>query len=112
VRRSYFGDIRGNDCRLGEEPQHVVEPWGKVGFDVLGQIQAGDGAELDAQGLQEDGDDVGEEHHDEQLVLVGRAGGHVRRVISCAARLVRSAPAARTRGSGPEGGINYAPGSM
>lgn len=83
---SYFGNVCSDDGGFGEKPKQVVEPRWEVGFDILGQVHASDGAELDTQGLQEDGDDVGEKHHDQQLVLIGRAGGHICRIVSCAAR--------------------------
>lgn len=82
-RTAYFGNIGGNDGRLCEEPEEVVEPGGAVRLDVLGEVHAGDGAKLDAESLQEDGDDVGEKNHDEQLVLVGCAGRDVSRIITC-----------------------------
>lgn len=48
----------------------------------LRQVHAGDGAELNAQHLQVDGDDIGEQGDEEEAELVAGAGGDGGGVVS------------------------------
>jgi len=49
---------------------------------VLRQIHPRDGTQLDAEGLQEDGEDVGHEDDEEEFELEAGAGGDVCCVVS------------------------------
>ena len=75
-------DVGGDDGAFGEEVQDVVEPGGEVGFAVFGEVHAGDGAEFDAEGLEEDGEDVGHEDDEEEFEAEGGAGCDVGCVVS------------------------------
>ena len=77
-----LGDVGSDDGALGEEIQDVVEPRGEVRFAVLGEVHAGDGAELDAEGLKEDGEDVGHEDDEKEFEAEGGAGGDVGGIVS------------------------------
>ena len=48
----------------------------------LRQVEARNGAEFDTQGLEEDGEEVGEQDHEEQLEAVRGAGGDVGGVVA------------------------------
>lgn len=79
--QAYLCQISGDDGYLGHGVQDVVEPAGQEGTARLGQIEPGDGAELDAEGLQEDGKDVAEEHYEQQAEAVRGAGGNAGGVV-------------------------------
>jgi len=53
-----------------------------MGLAILSEVHARDRAQLDAQGLKEDGKDVGHEYNEQELELVGSAGCHIGRIIA------------------------------
>lgn len=64
-----FGNVGGDDGGFGEDVEDDVEPVGEVLATVLGEVEACDAAELDAEGLEEDSDQVGHEDDEEVFVL-------------------------------------------
>ena len=78
----YFGHVGGDDGAFAEGVAEVVEPAGAVRAGHLGEVHAGYGAEVDAEGLQEDGEDVGEQDHEEEFESVACAGCDVCGIVS------------------------------
>ncbi|KAJ3484503.1 hypothetical protein NLG97_g7037 [Lecanicillium saksenae] len=77
-----FRQVRRDDGHLGEAVEQVVEPARAKGAARRRQVVAGDGAELDGQALEQDGEEVAEKHDEEQAVLVRGARGDVGRVVA------------------------------
>ena len=66
LNTTHLSDISRNDSSFGEEPEGIVEPRRTMLFDVLGEIQASNGAELDTQRLEEDSNYIRHQYHDKQ----------------------------------------------
>lgn len=71
-----------NDSHLCEEVEDVVQPSRKKGSAGLGKVETGDGAQLDAKSLEEDGEQIGKEHDEEQSEAIGSSSGHICGIVS------------------------------
>ena len=77
-RAQHFGQIAGDNGDLAQEPECDIHP-ARIGLAArLGQISAGDDAQLRSQRLQQDGHGVRHDQHPEQLVAEVRAAIQVR----------------------------------
>src|SRR5690242_107043 len=82
-RNTHLRDISRNDRRLGKEVKNIIQPRREMRLAILSKIHARDRPQLDAQRLQEDGEDIGHEHDEEQLELERSPSRNISGVVSC-----------------------------
>jgi hypothetical protein len=82
VDGAYLSDISRNDGRFCEGIENIVEPWRKVGLAIFSKVHSRHGAQFDAQGLEEDGEDVGHQNDEEEFEPEGGTRSHIGGVIS------------------------------
>jgi len=72
--RPHSGDVGGYRGDFGCDPHADHERPRELFTAQFRQIAPGDDAELRRHGLEQHGDQVGDQHHPQQLIAVGRAG--------------------------------------
>ena len=58
MRSTYLSYVRGNNGNFCHRIEYIVEPSGKKCTASLCKVEARDSAELDAETLQEDGEEI------------------------------------------------------
>jgi hypothetical protein len=79
---TYLCDICRDNGSFCEEIQDKVEPSREKCPARLGEIEASDGSEFDAQRLKENGKQVRQQDDEEQPELIGGSSCDVGRVVS------------------------------
>ena len=77
-----LGEIGGHRRQLADDPHRHDDGARKLGAAQLGEVALGDQTELRRQGLEQHGQEIGDDQHPEQGVAVSRAGLDVRREIA------------------------------
>ncbi|KAH6605677.1 hypothetical protein Trco_004830 [Trichoderma cornu-damae] len=80
--QTYLGYVRGDDGNLCQRVEQVVEPPRQIGAARRSEIQPRDGAQLDGEALQQDGEEVAEQDDEQELEAVRGAGRDVGGVVS------------------------------
>lgn len=73
-RQTHLCQVSGDDGDLGHGVQNIVQPTRQESTASLGEVEPGDCAQLYTEALKEDGEQVAEQHYEEQAEAIGRAG--------------------------------------